>query len=57
MTSELRARTIAALPYAAIAIVTVGLYVWLVRAQAPKIYFDSGVYLETAAQPWSWSQL
>lgn len=57
MTSALRARTIAALPYAAIALVTVGLYVWLVRAQTPKLYFDSGVYLETAAQPWSWAQL
>jgi hypothetical protein len=44
-------------PYAAIAVITVGLYAWLVAAQSPKLYFDSGVFLETAAQPWSWSQL
>lgn len=57
MTSAVRARAVAALPYAAIAIATLAVYVWLVRAQAPKIYFDSNVYLETAAQHWSWSQV
>ncbi|MBA3457002.1 MAG: hypothetical protein H0T42_28195 [Deltaproteobacteria bacterium] len=57
MNPALRARVLGALPYAAIAVTTVVIYTWLVAAQSPKIYFDSSVYLETAAQPWSWSQL
>ena len=57
MTLATRARVLAALPYAAIALVTVGIFAWLVGPQVPKVYFDSGVYLESAAQPWSWSQL
>ena len=57
MTRETRARVLAVLPYAAIAAITVSIYVWLVAAQSPKLYFDSSVYLETAAQPWSWSHL